>query len=435
MTSKQALLDVPKKNTLARNTGWMFFGQGLRFAIQALYFALIARALGVAGYGAFVGVVALVGILFPFGSLGSGFLIIKNVARDPRQFPKYWGTALMITAAASSALLCATLLLARFVLPHTIPMKLVLLVAASDLFGNGITALCCQAFQAFELLNWTAAINVMLSSCRLIGAFLLIVFRPAPSALLWGQFYLGGTAVAAVIALALVLRKLGPPAFNFERTAAEAREGFYFSTSLSAQTIYNDIDKTMLARLSTLDATGIYGAAYRLIDVSFAPVSSLLAAAYPNFFRTGANGIAATLRYARPLIVHALGYASIVSFVLLAGAGIVPLVLGTQYQLTQEALRWLAILPVLKVLHFFLSDALTGAGYAGLRSAIQVGVALFNVSINFWLIPAYSWRGAAWSSIASDALLAFAIGVAVLVLSRSERALVKTEAFEMRAEA
>jgi O-antigen/teichoic acid export membrane protein len=104
--------------------------------------------------------------------------------------------------------------------------------------------------------------------------------------------------------------------------------------------------------------------------------------------------------------------------------------------LTEEALRWLAILPVLKVVHFFLSDALTGAGYQGLRSGIQVGVALFNVLINLWIIPAYSWRGAAWTSIASDGVLACAIGAAVLVLSRrSQSAPVETEAFEVRGEA
>jgi O-antigen/teichoic acid export membrane protein len=47
-----------------------------------------------------------------------------------------------------------------------------------------------------------------------------------------------------------------------------------------------------------------------------------------------------------------------------------------------------------------------------------VGVAIFNVLLNLWLIPAYSWRGAAWSSIASDALLACSIGTAAFILLR-----------------
>jgi O-antigen/teichoic acid export membrane protein len=91
---------------------------------------------------------------------------------------------------------------------------------------------------------------------------------------------------------------------------------------------------------------------------------------------------------------------------------------------------------MLKVVHYFLSDALAGAGYQGLRAFIHVGVALFNVLMNLWIIPAYSWRGAAWSSIASDALLACGIGAAVLVLSRrSQTRTAETEIFEVRAEA
>jgi O-antigen/teichoic acid export membrane protein len=72
----------------------------------------------------------------------------------------------------------------------------------------------------------------------------------------------------------------------------------------------------------------------------------------------------------------------------------------------------------LKSLHYFLSDILTSAGHQAVRTAIQAGVALFNVLINLWMIPAYSWRGAAISSIASDALLACSVGAAVFILLR-----------------
>jgi O-antigen/teichoic acid export membrane protein len=434
--SKLKPIQLSLKSTLARNTGWMLLGQGLKLVIQALYFTVIARSLGATRYGAFVGVVGLVGILFPFGTLGSGYLLIKNVARDPHQFRQNWGSALSTTVLASSILFGVVVLLSHFILPATIPVRLVMFVAASDLFGLSIIGLCGQAFLAFDRLKWTAAINVMLSTTRLAAAVILAALYHKPSALQWGSFYFGSTSIVAMAALALVLLKLGAPTFHVSRTAAEIREGLYFSASYSAQTIYNDIDKTMLARLGTLEATGIYGAAYRLIDVSFAPVWSLLAAAYPGFFRAGMGGISATIQYAKPLILRALGYATFVSIALLAGAGIVPYVLGGEYRLTVEALRWLAILPIFKVVHYFLSDGLAGAGYQGLRTFIHVGVAAFNVLINLWLIPAYSWRGAAWSSIASDALLACGMIAAVLVLSRrSQSGTAETEVFEVRAEA
>jgi O-antigen/teichoic acid export membrane protein len=429
-------LDLLLKSPLARNTGWMLVGQGLRLVIQALYFTMIARSLGASKYGAFVGVVGLVGIFSPFGSLGSGYLLIKNVARDPRQFSANWGRALSTTFFSSSVLFGIVALLSRFALPATIPLTVVLLVAASDLFGFSITEICGHAFLAFDRLKWTASITVLLGAGRLLAAIALLCLNHNPSVPQWGAFYFGSTAIVALVSLLLTLVKLGAPSFRFPRNPAEQREGFFISLGKSAATIYNDLDKTMLARLGTLEATGIYGAAYRLVDVGFSPVGSLLVAAYPNFMRAGVRGISATLQYAKPLILHALGYATVVTVLLLAGAGIVPYVLGSEYRLTVEALRWLAVLPMLRVVHFFLSDALAGAGYQGLKASIQIGVAVFNVLVNLWIIPAYSWRGAAWSSIASDTLLACAIGAVALTLSRRSRAgTPEAEVLPARAEA
>jgi O-antigen/teichoic acid export membrane protein len=79
------------------------------------------------------------------------------------------------------------------------------------------------------------------------------------------------------------------------------------------------------------------------------------------------------------------------------------------------------VLPLLKVIHYFLSDTLTGAGYQSIRTFLQAGVAVLNILLNLWIIPAYSWRGAAWSSIASDAVLVLGVSVAVRVLDRRPR--------------
>jgi O-antigen/teichoic acid export membrane protein len=409
------------KSALARNTAWMVLGRGLGLIIQAVYFIEIARSLGVSNYGAFVGVVALVGIVWPFASMGGSNLLVKNISRDKNLFTVYWGRALTTTALFGSLLVLVVLLLSLFVLPPQIPLLLVILVAVSDILALNIVTIASQAFQAFERLDWTAGLGVLMISSRLAGAIILIAIHRHPSALQWGYSYFCSTAAVAVAASLIVCKRLGWPVLNWRRSATEMREGFWFSTSQSAQTIYNDIDKTMLARLSTLDATGIYGAAYRLIDVSFVPVSALLYSAYPNFFRAGADGISSSLRYAKPLLLRAGGYSVVVFAAILLCAGWVPSVLGPDYVRIVEALRWLSVLPILKAIHYFLADTLTGAGYQSVRTCIQAGVGGFNVLINLWLIPAYSWRGAAWASIASDALLLCGIALAVAVLSRQRR--------------
>ena len=65
-----------------------------------------------------------------------------------------------------------------------------------------------------------------------------------------------------------------------------------------------------------------------------------------------------------------------------------------------------ACCPCFAVSHLGAGDTLTGAGYQRYRTAAQLGAAGLNFALNLWLIPAYSWHGAAWASLATDGSLA-----------------------------
>lgn len=401
---------------LRRNTAYMVLGQGARLLVQALYFFLMARSLGPRQYGAFVAVAAAVAIACPFVGNGSGNLMVKHVARDRRLLPEYLGNALFMTLATGLLVSVLVAPACLVVLPRTIPAVVILLVAASDLVVYRFVDVACLAFQSVERLGWTANLNVFASLTRLAGIAVVVLVR-RPTVVAWAHAYLATSAVCALVALCCVFSKLARPTFSgLGRIRGELREGLCFSTSLSAQTIYNDVDKTMLARLATLEAAGIYAAAYRLIDMAFLPVRALLAAAYPSFFRHGEGGVGSSLRFARRLLPRPLVYSAVAAAGMALAAPLVPRILGAEYARTTEALRWLSLLPVLKTCHCFAADALTGAGYQGLRTLMQVVVAGFNVVANLWLIPAYSWRGAAWSSLASDGLLAIGLWSCALAL-------------------
>jgi O-antigen/teichoic acid export membrane protein len=398
----------------------MFLGYGLKVIVQAGYFILIARALGPTEYGTFVGTVALIALVAPFGGVGSGNLLVQNVSRNRELFAEYWGNALLVSVVSGLALLGLVLSVAHFMLPASIPWTLILLVSLADILGVKGAEMGAQAFQAMDELRFTSFLTFLPYVLRLIGAILVFLNWRHATALHWGWFYFGCTVVSATIAISLVTYKLGAPRLALARIPNEITQGFYFSSSQSAQTVYNDIDKTMLARFSTLEATGIYAAAYRLIDVAFTPVRSVLNAAYANFFRHGKAGVAVSFSYAKKILPKMMGYSLVIFVGLFVAAPIVPIVLGREYSGSVEALRWLALLPFFKALHYFLADALTGAGYQRIRTLAQIGVAVFNVGLNLWLIPAYSWRGAAWSSLASDAALVLAMYTAVMFVMAKE---------------
>jgi O-antigen/teichoic acid export membrane protein len=408
-------------SALGRNTLWALGGYGLRLLIQAGYFIVIARCLGPGQYGGFVAATALAGLISPFVDWGSGNLMIKNVARNKALFAECWGNGLMVTLVSGIVLGVVVLFTSIVLLPRSIPLFAILCISVSDLVFVKFLDMAAYAFQSLEMLSHNAHLNVLVSSTRLIGIVALAIVLPHPTIRDWSAVYLAGSAVAAAIAVVWVNIRLGRPKLALGRIRGESFEGLMFSISLSAFSIYTDIDKTMLARLGSLEATGIYTAAYRLIDVAFIPVKALLNAAYPGFFRNGVDGIRGTLRYSRRLMLRILPYSVFAFAALLIGASLVPRILGPDYAKVTEALRWLSLLPLLKTVHFFAADALTGAGYQGVRITAQIGIAIFNVLFNLWIIPAYGWRGAAWSSLASDGLLAVVLWIIALSLAGKSR--------------
>ncbi|NJN87774.1 MAG: oligosaccharide flippase family protein [Leptolyngbyaceae cyanobacterium SL_7_1] len=373
--------------------------------LQSAYFLIIARSLGAEQYGLFVGVMALIKLLVPFANWGAPHILMKHVARDQTVFRQFWGNTLWITGVLGTLFLIAILLINQFVLPNQFPGILLLSIGLAELIFARVHEAAIKSFMATDRLGLDAQINILLSVNGLIAALCLLVFFPSPSAIAWGVLYLISRFTTALISLILVCRALGTPQPNLALMKSEIIQGFYFSVGLSSQTIYNDIDKTMLASISTLSATGIYGAAYRIIEVAMIPIVSLLGATYAHFFRKGAVGIRGSLAFAKRIVPVASGYGVLAAVGLWLCAPLTPFILGEEYTTSVEALHWLAPIILFKAIQFFAADTLTGAGLQGARSALQAGAAGLNVGLNLWLIPLYSWRGAAWASLATDGLL------------------------------
>lgn len=394
---------------MVRGTLWIFLAKGVRIFIQAAYFIIIARALGADQWGAFSGVVAMVAILAPFSSWGTETILVKQVARNPALFSTYWGNTLLMTFASGITLLVFAQIIGYLVLPKSISPLVIFLISLSDLICLRLIDAATKAFLAVDKLNRNAQINIFFSLKNLFAAVLLITVFPHPTVLEWSFLYLVSTAIAAFQCVSMVNSIISKPQPNPALIPSDIKEGFYFSIGLSSLTISNDIDKTMLASLSTLSATGIYAAAYRILFVVLVPIQSVMAAGYARFFRHGEKGIHGSLSFAWRLIPFATLYATVCAIGLMVFAPIIPYILGDEYKDAIGAVRWLSPLLILKSLSYFGADTLTGADLQGVRSAIQVVIAILNFILNLWLIPTFSWRGAAWATLVSDGLLAIAI--------------------------
>jgi O-antigen/teichoic acid export membrane protein len=406
-----------KTSRFARDTGHLAIGQSLRLIIQAAYFVLIARCLGPEKYGAFVAIVALAGILTPFSGLGTNSLFVKNVRSGKRTPRICWGNGLLATMVSGVALSGLAISVTYFV-RLWVPFWVVVAVCISDLLMQRVIELAYFGFAAMDRMKESAILNVTGSLPRLIGIGILFVWSRPVTLTNWAGTYLLATTISTVYTVWRAHSLWGAPQFKWTSLREDVTEGLYFSIGTSAATIYNDIDKIMLGKVS-FAAAGIYAAAYRIVDVSMTPIRSLASAAYPHFFRRGVDGMRSAHSYAKTQIKRSCMYSAGLFALLWVCAPILPVILGSNYAQTALALRWLALLPLLRSVHVFLGDSLSGAGFQGLRSAIQVAIALTNIGLNLAILPRYGWLGASWTSLASDGLLLITLWIAVQYNLRS----------------
>lgn len=400
------------KNALFKDASNLCLGQSIRLVLQGIYFLFIARSLGPAQYGAFVAVTAMTSIVSPYVGLGCGSLFLKNVRSGRREAPLCWGNGLVatfVTGLLASAALCA---LSALWAPK-VPLALIAAICLSDLILVRVIDLASFGFAASGKMSKTAVQNTTMSFLRVVGIVVLVLRYRHVTIADWAWVYLATSVVGGAFALEQGSALWGMPRFSFAALWDDSREGTFFSISISAQTVYNDIDKTMLARLSTFTAAGVYAAAYRIIDTSLTPVRAFVSAAYPRFFHIGTDGIDATYGYAKSLIRKTVIFGTVDFLALLLIAPIFPFILGPKYASVAPAVQMLALIPVMRCVHWFLADALSGANAQILRTGVQVGVALFNFGLNLVILPRWSWVGAAWTSLASDAALMIAVYLAV----------------------
>jgi O-antigen/teichoic acid export membrane protein len=410
-----------KNSTLVRNAGWIFAGQGLSFVVQAVYFVVLARLLGSAQYGILAAAFALVSIVGQYSSMGSGLLFLRYVSPDHSRFREYWGNILLSTAALGILLVLVLHWSGPWLVGNASASILILLAIGECCCGQ-LTTCISQIFQTFEKMRITATLGLLTNVLRLVlAAGMLAVLRHA-TAWQWAIASLIISIAAAVAAVVTVTISYGWPKFVPRLLAKRLGEGFIFAVSGSTTSSYNDIDKVMLGHYGMNVANGIYSMAYRVINISTMPIMSIYGAAFPRFFREGVNGVRTTEPLARRLMKRTLVLGILGAFGMFVLAPIIPYVVGKGFVQSVSALRWLCLIPAFRSMHVAAGDAMSGAGYQKYRLASQIIAAGSNFGMNLYLIPHYSWVGAAWSSLLTDGGLAAMSWTVLLWLKRNETA-------------
>ncbi len=409
-------------SSLKRDASWMIASQVAAVGMQAGFFLLLVRVLAPHEYGIFVGVTALVAIVAQFATFGQGTILIRRLA-EGGEFAPAWGSALRTSLWGCALWGAVALLMGPAVLRRPALFAILPAIVLADLVANKLVELASQAFQAARRFRVASRITLLPNLAKLLAVVCagleVLHAKHKITVEKWSCWYFAWSLGVSAAALYVVRRNLGPGRDG--RFASETLgEGLSYSVGGASFYIYNDIDKTFLAADGFVVEAGFYGAAYRLIEVLTAPLRALNLAAMPRFFEAGKQGLYPVRAVMLRVLLPSLAYAIPAGIAVLFLHGKAGLLLGRGYGAAGQVLGYLSFIPMIRCLHYAAGNALTALGAQWYRSSIQIGAALFNVGLNFYLIPRFAWKGAAASSIATEASLAMMMAAAYLLAAHRE---------------
>jgi O-antigen/teichoic acid export membrane protein len=179
--------------------------------------------------------------------------------------------------------------------------------------------------------------------------------------------------------------------------------------------LYFRIDVFLLEAWRGTETVGLYNAAFRLIEALRLFPAALVAVMLPTLVR--APGPTPLLRISTALTAFGVAVAAGLQL----GAGrVVPMLYGAGFTEAVPAFRILAAAYPLMALNYALTHQVIGWNGHRAYAALCLGALIVNVALNTRLIPALSLNGAAWSTLATEALVTAGC-IGILARTRSRR--------------
>ncbi|MBK6873297.1 MAG: polysaccharide biosynthesis C-terminal domain-containing protein [Kineosporiaceae bacterium] len=387
---------------------------------QALYFTLIARALGPAQFGTFAALLALSVFAGNFAGVGAGNVLVLSVSRGADAYPRCLGAALTLIPVTGLPLMLGTLVAVNLWDPSMASSALLPLLL-SELVFSRLLDLAMQIYQAHEILRTTSLLISCSAGIRLVACF-AFVLADLHDITTWAWFYTASSAICGLVALVVAMKRFG--GLELDRTALwrTGRVGVFFSLGMASRTVLVDADKYILASMGMLADAGVYAVGARIITLAFMPIQAMVYSSNTRFFRAGAEGARAVFREIEKVLRWVILYGLAAGVIMWMAAPVVPLVLGRGYAEASDVLRIMSPAILLQGLRHLFGDALMGMGRQRSRSLAQALGGVVLIALGVWLVPDHGWRGAAAASLsASLFVVIITTGLFGLSLRRDRR--------------
>jgi len=396
------------RQTIAKNTLWLFSGTAGGRVIRIVVTIMAARILGAEQWGVFAYATTLAAFFSIFSDIGINAILTREVAKNHAAKDRYLSTAFYLKIALIAASTGLILFIAPFFIKIAGVQEILPFIALLFVF-DGLRGFALALNRAFELMEREAAVELITNvAITTLGVTVLLV-SPTPQSL--AMAYAGGAGIGALVALWTLRGHFRHVLTRF--TARLVRpmvaSAWPFAILGFLGGIMTSTDVIMLGWIRSAVDVGLYSAALRIVQMLYmfpALVSSAMLPVFSRLAKDESRDKMSSLFSTTASLLMLVALPITLGGIILS-RHLIDAVFGAQYAGSVVALQIL----FLTILIYYPLSLAGNVIFAYDKQKYFIGFAalgaLGNVILNAILIPIFGINGAAMSTVGAQALAYF----------------------------
>jgi len=386
------------------NTAAQITSKVITTAASLVVIFYLTRYLGVAGFGDYTTIFAYLGIFGTFADLGFFLIVMREITSKPEEGGRIVGNIITFRLFLTFLVLAVAYGIS-FLLPYDDVLRVGILIGSLATIFTSLSQVLASFFQS-RLLMYYPALADSLGRLAIFG--LVLWFISLGLGLPWiVAAIVFGNLLNFVVSFGIASRFIKIRlAFDFKLWRKIFIESLPLGLVIIFSSIYFRFDTFLLSVVKGSYDVGIYGAAYKILEVLLTLSAFFLGAVFPIMARR----LADDKRAARRVFQTSFDVLSTISWPLVIGTlilakPIIALVGGGDFVQSAQVLQILIFGVGIAYLNNISNHTLTVFGYQRALIKPYFAALVFNVVANLILIPRYSYFGAAASIIATEVIV------------------------------
>ena len=402
------------KQTIAKNTFWLFFGEILGRILKLAVLVFATRVLGVEGWGVFSYALAFVSLFYIFADIGINTFITRELSKQDGDGYKYLSASLVLKI----FLLLLSFIASLILIPHfsSIHLSLKIIGAFALLnFSDSIREFALSVNRAMQKMEREAFVKILMNGVITILGIILLILHPNPLSL--AIAYALGSIIASLVTIWIVYPAVKTIEWEFPFSFVKTILNFawpFIATTIFMGLIAN-IDTIMLGQLRSAAEVGLYAASERVVQfLAIIPIFIAMAT-FPLMSQTEGDPETSSRIFEKTMVLLLMIGFPLTIGGMLFGSNIITVLFGQTYLAGGIVLTILMVSLLADFPNILLGNIIFAKNLQK-KFILATGFGLIiNIALNLYLIPRYGAIGAAFSTVASQLLI---MGINWLLLKK-----------------